>query len=291
MIDSLLSSYVNRHMYYQNTPAPDGHVYVFRLRGGLTMGDFTTLHYRNWPGNRYLYRIKNPDDSLMSNVDIEFVYSFRPFKLYPQFPTFRTSDVLPKPFKLLSNCTDSTHFHLNYTAIADSVWWDFGDPAGLGPLNHSSQFHPVVKYPQYGTYYVQVQLWYDGDSITTMGDSVKVLPVPQVDLGFSDTLLCRGESVLLDASQGFPATYLWSTGSTDSILSVSKSGRYWVQVSTPCGTVSDTVSLSVIDPPTVKVHDTAVCFFGPVLFDVSADSATYLWSDGSTLPTFAPRQM
>ncbi|MFN4299344.1 MAG: hypothetical protein ACK4EX_06400, partial [Thermaurantimonas sp.] len=243
------------------------------------------------PFNNKIHLIKNVEDENKFNIDFDLNLNIGPqWSYFGKFPSTFINN-LPKIFNSMYACTDSTYFHLNYTAIADSVWWDFGDPAGLGPLNHSSQFHPVVKYPQHGTYYVQVQLWYDGDSITTMGDSVRVLPVPDVDLGFTDTLLCRGESVLLDASQGFPATYLWSTGSTDSILSVSQSGRYWVQVSTPCGTVSDTVSVSVIDPPTVKVHDTAVCFFGQVLYDVSADSATYLWSDGSTLPTFAPRQM
>ncbi|MCX8149819.1 gliding motility-associated C-terminal domain-containing protein [Thermaurantimonas aggregans] len=242
--------------------------------------------------NNKVHRILNSDADDINQVIFDLdMYQGLPHSTFGTFPSQLPFNSLPPVFSVKNSCIDSTHFHLNYTAIADSVWWDFGDPAGLGPLNHSTQFHPVVKYPQHGTYYVQVQLWYDGDSITTMGDSVKVLPVPQVDLGFTDTLLCRGESVLLDASQGFPASYLWSTGSSDSTLSVNQSGRYWVQVSTPCGTVSDTVIVSVIDPPEMKVHDTAVCFFGPVLYDVLADSATYLWSDGSTSPTFAPRQM
>ena len=67
------------------------------------------------------------------------------------------------------------------------------------------------------------------DSVT-----VNVNPLPLVNLG-NDTTICVNQSITLHAGQGFNS-YLWSDGSTDSILTVDSTGIgigcaiFWVQV-------------------------------------------------------------
>ena len=93
----------------------------------------------------------------------------------------------------------------------------------VGICGFSTDKEPMVHYTSFGKRYVSVEMWLRGDSINRVGDTIDVQPSPHVSLP-SDTLLCSGESILLGASQGFHADYLWSTGSTDSTLTVSQSG-------------------------------------------------------------------
>ena len=72
-------------------------------------------------------------------------------------------------------------------------------------------------------------------------DSIKVVLAQAKPLSLGpDTLICTGETVVLDASNaaGTGTTYAWSTGATTSSISVTTPGRYIVTVTTPIGTTS-----------------------------------------------------
>jgi len=75
-------------------------------------------------------------------------------------------------------------------------------------------------------------------------------------LGPDDTI-CSSVPVLLDAGNLF-STYLWSTGSTNSSISVSVSGTYWVTASNSYGCLSaDTIQIDTFPasiPPTISVN-------------------------------------
>ena len=72
-------------------------------------------------------------------------------------------------------------------------------------------------------------------------DTAKVVfsTVPSVELG-KDTSVCKGNSIVLRATST-GSNYLWQDGSTDSIYFVYTPGKYWVQVSNPCGVVADSI--------------------------------------------------
>jgi hypothetical protein len=111
--------------------------------------------------------------------------------------------------------------------------------------------------------------------------TVNVIPTPQVYLG-PDTVDCSG-SVLLDA--GNPgASYLWNTGATTQTLNVTTSGTYWVTVTNQnlCSR-SDTIQVAIVPPPQVDLPDTTVC--GGIILDVSNPYSSYLWSNGTGMPT------
>jgi len=133
-----------------------------------------------------------------------------------------------------------------------------------------------------GTYHVAVtnQCGTATDTIT-----VTYISPPSVDLG-SDTMLCSGQQLTLIAAVD-SAVYEWQDGSADSSFTVTQAGAYHVEVTNQCGTASDTVVVSYLSPPTVDLgSDTLLCPDGTLLLAVIADSATYLWQDGSTDSTF-----
>jgi uncharacterized protein (TIGR02145 family) len=65
-----------------------------------------------------------------------------------------------------------------------------------------------------------------------------------------DTSLCQGESLLLDATSP-NSTYQWQDNSTGPTFNVINPGTYWVVVSEPYCTVSDTINVSYIPAPLI----------------------------------------
>jgi gliding motility-associated-like protein len=133
-----------------------------------------------------------------------------------------------------------------------------------------------------GVYWVQVTV--DG---CTSSDSISINfnPLPVVSLG-NDQQLCEGESVTLDVSAQ-NATYLWSDNSTNSNLTITQQGIYWVAVTINNCTSADTVSVNFNALPVFDLgSDTVLCNGSSILLDVTTTNATYLWQDNSTGSTF-----
>jgi len=152
-----------------------------------------------------------------------------------------------------------------------------------------------------------VNFWFDGDEPT--GGTVNVglidfffpnasstcflfppgcnaLGTIAVSLG-NDTTLCDGESLILDASNSQAGvTYLWSDGSSDSILVVTEPGEFWVRVKLLCDSVTDTIVVSYLGQEIDIGPDLFPCEGDSVLLDVSVPSGTYQWQDGSSNATF-----
>jgi gliding motility-associated-like protein len=76
-------------------------------------------------------------------------------------------------------------------------------------------------------------------------DEINVLVnnIPEVTLG-EDVVACEDiPSVAANIKKGNEITYSWSTGSTDSLITPSKAGKYWVTVSNQCGNFTDSVKV------------------------------------------------
>jgi gliding motility-associated-like protein len=87
-------------------------------------------------------------------------------------------------------------------------------------------------------------------------DTIKVVLAQAKALNLGpDTLICTGESIVLDASSaaGTGTTYSWSTGATTSSISATTPGKYIVKVKTPIGTTfcetADTVNVKLRPKP------------------------------------------
>jgi hypothetical protein len=101
-----------------------------------------------------------------------------------------------------------------------------------------------------------------------------------------DASLCEGGSLMLDAGDGFKG-YLWNTGDTSQVITVTEAGEYWVQVETIFGCFdADTLQLAVDPLPVVSLgNDTTLCYYHDLYLDAGNPGATYLWSTGETTRT------
>ena len=96
----------------------------------------------------------------------------------------------------------------------------------------------------------------------------------------NDTIVCQGQSVTLNG--GFSDSYLWSNGSTDSTISVSNSGTYWVQSNSGQCTNRDSINILFVPPTILNLgNDTTLCE-GQAFTLNGGSASSYLWSNGST---------
>jgi len=118
------------------------------------------------------------------------------------------------------------------------------------------------------------------DSLT-----LTVLPLPLIDLG-NDTVICLGDSIILDAGAGMSG-YLWSDSSTNQSFLVISGGIYFVQVTAINGCQeSDTLTVTTIpDSLPVAVFSIDSISGKTVYFrDRSTNADSYMWNfgDGNT---------
>jgi gliding motility-associated-like protein len=133
------------------------------------------------------------------------------------------------------------------------------------------------------------------DLTITLGenDQVEVLrlkaPIYTLNIG-NDTSFCEGPSKQITAN--IPnAQYAWSTGATTQSITVSQSGKYWVDVTAASGVYSDTIEITVKPFPRVNFgSDTTICEGSSITLDATHPGATYYWSNGATTPTITVSQ-
>jgi gliding motility-associated-like protein len=139
---------------------------------------------------------------------------------------------------------------------------------------------------QSGSYWVDVTV-----NGCTGSDTINVLVNNNlsIDLG-NDTSICTGNTLLLDVSS-ITGTYVWQDGSTNSTLTATQPGEYWVEVTSGTCSGSDTI---VITETTLEIamytNNTLSCqapheaqFIGEVATN-SSGNLTWLWNfgDGGT---------
>jgi hypothetical protein len=110
--------------------------------------------------------------------------------------------------------------------------------------------------------------------------------VPDPILNLTDSSICAGGTVMLDAGNAGSA-YLWSpSGNNTQTETVSATGVYAVTVTTTDGcSASDTMHLTVNALPVVNIgNDTTTCNT-PVFLDAGNAGSSFLWCDGSTTQT------
>jgi len=174
---------------------------------------------------------------------------------------------------------------------ADSVRWDFGDPAS-GAANQSRSANPVHAYATPGPYTVALTLYFLDGGRQVLRTGLQVVAPPTVDLG-PDFNLCPGTTRRLAVPETASSTYRWQDGSAGPAVTVRTPGRYWVTVVNAAGCQrSDTVRIGAA--PAVQVRlgaDTVVCV-GAVLRlhpRSSGPGLRFRWQDGSTQETFTVR--
>ena len=193
------------------------------------------LYQENNGGPIRVGRITNPNDTLASNINYQSVPIGNDNFASMQFPSFAPKAPItfsPNTFEIVNQNTcegSPTKFYPDFDPPADFYRWDFGDL--MSPNNNSNMIAPIHTYSAPGTYQVQLIAGING-SIDTVTQSVNVIQMmDSVDLG-QDTVICPGETLMLDAGPN-GQVYRWSTGETGQTITVDSSnatGYFWVVV-------------------------------------------------------------
>ncbi len=185
----------------------------------------------------------------------------------------------PNPIVNLGNDTalcDGQTLTLNATTVNCIYQWQ----------NNSNS--PTYHLTQAGTYWVKVTNQYHCFTNDTI--NVTYNPLPFINLG-SDTSICIGNSILLDATQP-NTTYLWQNNSISPTYNVLQSGTYWVNITNQYNCKnSDTINVMIISLPNVFIgNDTTLCNGQTLTLNAQYPDAIYQWQDGSTSPIFLASQ-
>jgi gliding motility-associated-like protein len=131
----------------------------------------------------------------------------------------------------------------------------------------------------------------------TLSDSIEIeyFEVLQaVDLG-SDTTLCPGERVTLNATSGAAVAYQWQDGSDSATFVADTTGVYTVTLTDNCNNdLSDSIAVEYFDVLTALDlgNDTTLCPGESLTLDAADMAAvSYQWQDGSAAPIFVASEV
>ena len=121
-------------------------------------------------------------------------------------------------------------------------------------------------------------------NLCTSYDTVVVQSIANLGLSLSDfERICTGDSLTINAYKGIDGySYLWSTGETDSAITVNSNGLYTVEVYDSLCHYFDSLVLDVQIPTGIYLGaDTVLCAGETHELDASVPGATYIWHDNS----------
>ncbi len=132
-----------------------------------------------------------------------------------------------------------------------------------------------------GTYWVEIS-----NGSCKQRDTIHIAfkTAPVADLG-KDTSLCEGQPKTLTCKQT-GLKYVWNTSESTQSITVTKPGKYWVEVDLNGCKDSDTLPISFHNMPKPKLgKDTLLCEGTPLrLKGLTSNATSYQWNTGNNLP-------
>jgi gliding motility-associated-like protein len=146
-----------------------------------------------------------------------------------------------------------------------SYTWSNGDTGQIAPV--------IVP----GNYSVTVTNNFGCKGIDSINVVDQHIQLPVIT---GDSVFCGGDSSLLDPGSGFE-TYLWSTGDTGQMISVSSPGIFFVTVSDSGCIASDSISIITLQPVVPVINgDTVFCQNDSSLLYVNGTFQNLIWNNG-----------
>lgn len=180
---------------------------------------------------------------------------------------------------------------INEPIGASSYTWDFGDiTSGSNTSTENSPSHIFNSDKEYNVKLTYTTLSKRGveetvTKTTSVSKKLIIASIPSVNLG-SDVITCENSQPLtLRAGKGF-ASYQWQDGSTDSLLVVTKSGKYTVTVTNAKGCIAtDEVIVTVNQAAKIQAPSSVDLCTSNTTLDAGEGFESYQWQDGSTKQT------
>jgi PKD repeat protein len=161
------------------------------------------------------------------------------------------------------------------TQCGGNITLNAGNPGSAYSWSNGSGTQTIVVNSS-GMYYAEVT----NSSGCSDTDTIQVTinPNPLVNLG-SDVQSCSSSVTLNTSATG---NYLWNTGDTTQAISVSTSGTYFISVDLDGCVASDTISVTISNPPIVNLGADIQSCNASVLLDAGNSGSAYSWNTGAT---------
>jgi|CXWL01.1.fsa_nt_gi gliding motility-associated-like protein len=197
--------------------------------------------------------------------------------VYPGFfPGFVfTGSCFTNPYQF----TDTTNTRYG---VVNSWSWNFGDVATLADTSHNQ--NPQWTYPGPGPRDVRLIVTNSKGCIDTALVSVNVLDKPLITLAFNDTLICRNDSIRLNASG--TGVFNWTplvsiinpnTG-TPTVTPLSTTWYYVNLVDNGCFN-RDSVRVRVVNSVSLRaINDTTICQGDAIQLGATSDGLAFSWT-------------
>ncbi len=107
-----------------------------------------------------------------------------------------------------------------------------------------------------------------------------------------DTSICQSNSITLNAHRGY-TTYLWNNGATDSLITITGSGTYYVDVTDACGnSFADSVLVSLASSVPISIGpDRTKCNSDTLQLQAPSGFISYTWSPDYNINTTNMQQV
>jgi gliding motility-associated-like protein len=107
-----------------------------------------------------------------------------------------------------------------------------------------------------------------------------------------DTSICQSNSIILNAHRGY-TTYLWNNGTTDSLITITAPGTYYVDVTDACGnSFADTVLVSLASSVAISIGpDRIKCNSDTLQLQAPSGFISYSWSPNYNISTPTMQQV
>ena len=172
-----------------------------------------------------------------------------------------------------SICFDNTFILDPKISNANYLW---------NTTNTTQQQQIVPNWGFINTYWVQVQ-----NSLGCGIDTINISVVPYFENNFLgvDSTFCEGQQINVSYNSPLADSYIWSNGSTDSIITIISASQYWLELSNKCYTKSDTINVTVKPTPYFELGtDLVLCNNDKLVIGVnSLPNATAWWNTSFTL--------
>ncbi len=152
-------------------------------------------------------------------------------------------------------------------------------------LWNTGTIHPLLNTGTSGTYWVRSR-YNNGCNVREVTDTfhlfVAELPKGQ---NLSDTVICHGDTITLDAYQEYFQAYLWNTGEVSSSIKITYPGTYSVMASTEhCGGITNEIVVSSPDLASVLLPgDSILCTGKLITLGNYEEGVKYQWNTGDTV--------
>ncbi|GAA4319656.1 gliding motility-associated C-terminal domain-containing protein [Flaviaesturariibacter amylovorans] len=203
-------------------------------------------------------------------------------RVYPGFfPGFEFSGICANKPTQFRDTTKTNH------GFVDKWFWNFGDPTTLADTS-------LLKLPQYtygapATYTVTFTVGTNKGCSETITKTVTIMDKPPLTMAFSDTLICKGDTLQLGAAgDGIftwtPAVNISGANTPSPRVWPATTRRYYVQLDQNGCLNHDSVDVNVVEFVTLNINpDTTICLTDSVRLGAQTDGLRFEWTPGEAM--------